>query len=336
MPEVPAQEFTLKLSYSAKSSEGVRLKAGPGPSPRLARMLAGYVQGETELVEPLPVEFGRRRRISSACPTRRSGSQYHHKRPPVTRHALVVLESVDAIDLAFETFVCGLLDGETDTAGYPEYNAIVGGVASHWDEITGDMIVRAVVGWGGKGVRGDTDRNAARILAGLFSNIAGDHHALGSRLVERPVACAGRGRPGVRPLRFRLRARAGLLLPEVRHADAARLAAAGETCRPTTTSARTAATRWRSFTPSTATARCLPLVRRADEEGVRRARRSTSRAAAGRARNGPGEAFESRTKDPGSSAASDAGPSSGGSSGGSTGEASGGTPGADSAAKDAD
>ncbi len=36
--------------------------------------------------------------------------------------------------------------------------AIVGGVASHWDESTGDMIVRGIVGWGGKGVRGDTDR----------------------------------------------------------------------------------------------------------------------------------------------------------------------------------
>ena len=78
----------------------------------------------------------------------------HHIHSPVTRHALVVLESIDAIDLAFDTFVCTLLDGEVDTSGYPEYSAIVGGVASHWDEATGDMIVRAVVGWGGKGVRG--------------------------------------------------------------------------------------------------------------------------------------------------------------------------------------
>ena len=82
----------------------------------------------------------------------------------MTRHALVVLESIDAIDLAFDTFVCALLDGEVDTSGYPEYNAVVGGVASHWDEATGDMIVRAVVGWGGKGVRGDTDRIGSRLL----------------------------------------------------------------------------------------------------------------------------------------------------------------------------
>ena len=70
----------------------------------------------------------------------------HHDLSPVTRHALVVLETLDAIDLAFDTFACALLDGEIDTSGYPLYNAIVGGVASHWDEATGELIVRAVVG----------------------------------------------------------------------------------------------------------------------------------------------------------------------------------------------
>jgi len=36
----------------------VRLKAGPGLEQRLHSMLAGYVNGESELVEPLPVQFG--------------------------------------------------------------------------------------------------------------------------------------------------------------------------------------------------------------------------------------------------------------------------------------
>ena len=53
--EVSSQEFSLKLSYSAKSSEGVRLKAGQGMVARLPSMLDGYVKGESELVEPLPV-----------------------------------------------------------------------------------------------------------------------------------------------------------------------------------------------------------------------------------------------------------------------------------------
>jgi hypothetical protein len=184
---VSSHEFSLKLSYSAKSSEGVRLKTGPGLEARLHSMLAGYLQGESELVEPLPVALGQASPNIARLPGSAQWLQYNHKRSPVTRHALVVLESVDAIDPVFETLVCGLLSGETDTMGYPDYNAIVGGVVSHFDEVTGDLIVRAVVAWGGKGVRGDTDRNAAGILAGLFNNVAGDTHAIGTVALDRPV-----------------------------------------------------------------------------------------------------------------------------------------------------
>ncbi len=191
--EVSSHEFSLKLSYSAKSSEGVRLKAGPGLEARLHSMLAGYLQGESELVEPLPVALGQASPYIARLPGSAQWLQYNHKRSPVTRHALVVLESVDAIDPVFETLVCGLLSGETDTLGYPEYNAIVGGVVSHFDEVTGDLVVRAVVGWGGKGVRGDTDRNAAGILAGLFNNVAGDTHAIGTVALDRPVPSATPG-----------------------------------------------------------------------------------------------------------------------------------------------
>jgi hypothetical protein len=186
--EITAQDYGLKLSYSAKSSEAVRVKTTPGAVARLARMLDGYCQSDSELVEPYPVELGQATPFIARMPGAAAWLTYHRKRLPVTRHALVVLEAVDAIDLAFDTFVCGLLDGNLDTSGYPEYNAIVGGVASHWDETTGDMIVRSVVGWGGKGVRGDTDRTAARILSGIFTNIRADAHAIGVVSVERPVA----------------------------------------------------------------------------------------------------------------------------------------------------
>ncbi len=191
--EVNSHEFSLKLSYNAKSSEGVRLKAGPGLVQRLHSMLVGNLQGESELIEPLPVALGQASPNIARMPGSAQWLQYHHKRSPVTRHSLVVLESVDAIDLVYETLVCGLLSGETDTLGYPEYNAIVGGVVSHFDEVTGDLIVRAVVGWGGKGVRGDTDRNAAGILAGLFNNIAGDSHAIGTVTLDRPAPTPGPG-----------------------------------------------------------------------------------------------------------------------------------------------
>jgi len=48
---------------------------------------------------------------------------------PIGRHALYVLELTDALDMTVDTFLCGLLHGETDTSGYPAYNAIVGGLA---------------------------------------------------------------------------------------------------------------------------------------------------------------------------------------------------------------
>ncbi len=194
MPEeVVAQDHLLKLYYAGKSSEGVRMKAGPAATRELPGMLAGLARSEIEIVEPLAIEY------SEATPTIATPSEAmqwlnaHHARSPITRHALVVLESIDAVDLAFDTFVCALLEGEVDTSGYPEYNAVIGGVAAHWDEATGDMICRAVVGWGGKGVRGDTDRQGAKVLGGLLNNILASQYAMGLTNIERPVPAAGRG-----------------------------------------------------------------------------------------------------------------------------------------------
>ena len=194
MPEeVVAQEHQLKLYYAGKTSEGVRMKTGPNATAELPSMLVGLAKTEIEVVDPLPIEF------SQATPTIVRPSEAmqwlnaHHIHSPITRHALVVLESIDAVDLAFDTFVCSLLDGEVDTSGYPEYNAVVGGVAAHWDEATGDMICRAVVGWGGRGVRGDTDRIGAKLLAGILTNILANQHAMGLTAVERPMPAAGRG-----------------------------------------------------------------------------------------------------------------------------------------------
>jgi hypothetical protein len=194
MPEeVVAQDFQLKLYYAGKTSEGVRMRTGPNAMIELPSMLVGLAKAEIEVVEPLPIEF------SQATPTIARPSEAmqwlnaHHIHSPVTRHALVVLESIDAVDLAFDTFVCSLLDGEIDTSGYPEYNAVVGGVAAHWDEATGDMICRAVVGWGGRGVRGDTDRIGSKLLAGILTNILANQYAMGLTAVERPMPAAGRG-----------------------------------------------------------------------------------------------------------------------------------------------
>jgi hypothetical protein len=194
MPEeVVAQDFQLKLYYAGKTSEGVRMRTGKNPMDDLPSMLVGLAKSEIEVVDPLPIEF------SQATPTISRPSEAmqwlnaHHVNSPITRHALVVLESIDAIDLAFDTFVVALLDGEVDTSGYPEYNAILGGVAAHWDEATGDMICRAVVGWGGRGVRGDTDRIGTKLLASILSQILANQYAMGLTAVERPMPAAGRG-----------------------------------------------------------------------------------------------------------------------------------------------
>ena len=194
MPEeVVAQEHQLRLNYAGKTSEGVRIKSGAAALSDLPAMLEGIAQSEIEVIDPLPIEF------SQASPTISRPSEAmqwlnaHHALSPIGRHALVVLETIDAVDLAFDTFVCGLLDGEIDTTGYPQYNAIVGGVAAHWDEITGDMVVRGVVGWGGRGVRGDSDRIGSRLLTSILSNILASKYSLGLTSVQRPAVASGHG-----------------------------------------------------------------------------------------------------------------------------------------------
>jgi hypothetical protein len=191
--EIVAQEHQLRLYYAGKTSEGVRMRSGANILAELPGMLAGLARSEIEVVEPLPIEF------SQAMPTIVRPSEAmqwlnaHHGHSPITRHGLFVLETIDAVDLAFDTVVLALLDGELDTSGYPDYSAVVGGVASHWDEATGDMIVRSVVGWGGRGVRGDTDRIGQRLLGGLLTNVLASSNSLGVTAVERPMPAAGRG-----------------------------------------------------------------------------------------------------------------------------------------------
>lgn len=191
--EAVAQEYQLRLTFGGRSSEGVRVQGDPAVAAELSGMLAGVAKGPVELVEPLPPDLGQAMPQIARLPEAAQWITAHAHLSPVTRHALHVLESLDAVDLAFDTFACALLDGETDTAGYPAYNAIVGGVASHWDEASGDMIVRAVVGWGGRGARGDTDRTAQRLLSAILANVLANRHAIGLTAVDRPVPAAGRG-----------------------------------------------------------------------------------------------------------------------------------------------
>lgn len=194
LPEdVEAEEHEIKLTYRAKTSQGVRMAPEPGVMADLPGMLVGIAKSEVEVVDPLAMEF---QGASPWIAKPHEALQWinaNHDHSPIVRHGLVVLESSDAVDPAFETVAMALLSGELDTSGFPDFDAIVGGVASHWDEVNGDMIVRAVVGWGGRGVRGDTDRVAQKLLATLLSNVLASQHAVGLTPVERPVPSAGSG-----------------------------------------------------------------------------------------------------------------------------------------------
>jgi hypothetical protein len=185
--ETVAQDHQLRLNYGAKTSVGVRLQGGPHILAALPRMLEGLATTDIEVVEP------RVTTLATASPNivhSQEATEWlraHGAASPITRHALFVLESLDAIDPAYDTFACALLDGDLDTSGYPEYAAIVGGVAAHWDEATGDLIVRAVVGWGGRGARGDTDRISSRLLGQLLANIMHSGDSLGLTGIDRPT-----------------------------------------------------------------------------------------------------------------------------------------------------
>lgn len=186
--EAVAQEHQLRLTFAGKSSEGVRMKGGPEAMAALPSMLGDLAQTPVEVVEALDPGMGQASPSIARAGEASQWLQAHAGRSPVTRHALYVLESLDALDPAFDTLACALLDGELDGSGYPDYAAIVGGVAAHWDESTGDLIVRGLVGWGGRGSRGDTDRTANRLLVSILGGILEVSGSLGVTALDRPGA----------------------------------------------------------------------------------------------------------------------------------------------------
>jgi len=169
--QVIGRQYSLALTYLARSSDAIRLAPGPDVLKSLPRIVEPLADEGVEVVAPLPIE------LASAAPhierlddleqwivARRNAN-------PVTRHALFVLEQTEAVDMTIDTLICGLLVGEIDTTGYPTFDAISGGLASHFDDLTGELVVRAVVGWGGRGQRGDTERNAQRVLSNLYQQV---------------------------------------------------------------------------------------------------------------------------------------------------------------------
>lgn len=175
-------DHMASVQYRAKSGTGVRLSGRPDPAELLPAMLDGIAMGDVEVVEPRAVEF------SDAVPAlerphdAKQWLEAHEGHGPIARHAVLVLESVGAADLAIDAVACALLHGDLDMNGYPEEDAVVGGYASRWDEEHGDLIVRPVVAWGGRGLRGDTERHAHHLVVRLHQ-----------RLVAQAADAAGGG-----------------------------------------------------------------------------------------------------------------------------------------------
>ncbi len=190
--EITAQEYSLRLSFVARSSDGLRLPADPRVASAIPGIVEPLSQTPVEVVAPLPLEYAD---ASPALERFNEVQQWVLARRdvgPIARHGLYVLEMTDALDMTVDTFYCGLLHGDTDTSGYPEYNAIVGGLASHWDELSGELIVRAVLGWGGKGLRGDTDRIGQRLLSSLYQQVLASGYSLGEAEQARLPSIGGR------------------------------------------------------------------------------------------------------------------------------------------------
>ncbi len=189
--EIPAQDYSIRLAYAGKAGAGVRITAGTVAPPDLVKMIGEFAKGEIDVIPPRAQEYSHAVPSLSRPTEAAAWIEAHESLSPVARHAVFVLESIGALDPTVDTLVCGLLDGETDTTGCPDYAAIVGGIASHWDEATGDLVVRPIVGWGGTGVRGDSDRTGTRLLAEINKNIRSNQNALDIVVPSLPMIPSG-------------------------------------------------------------------------------------------------------------------------------------------------
>jgi hypothetical protein len=185
--EITAQEYSLKLAFLARSSDGLRLPADPRMKTMLPSVVEPLAEGPVEVIEPVSHELAEAAPTIERIPELQQWIQARSALSPIALHALYVLESTDSVDMTVDSLAIALLHGETDTSGYPDYAAIVGGLASHWDELSGDLIVRAIVGWGGKGQRGDTERTARRLLSSLYQQVRATGHSLGAAVATRPT-----------------------------------------------------------------------------------------------------------------------------------------------------
>lgn len=176
--EAPGQQYAIKIHLMGRSSDSVRMR-GPNAFHALNPIVDRLSNSRVEVLEPLPTDYRNAAPRIEHVEELDSWMRARSDAGPIARHALYVLETLDALDMTVDTFVCGLLYGATEASGYPDYQAIVGGVASRWDEITGELMARAVVGWGGKGVRGDSNRQAEALVNAIYAELVASGSPMG-------------------------------------------------------------------------------------------------------------------------------------------------------------
>lgn len=189
--QLQLEDQSLRLQYRALSSHGVRMPSEHDIPVRLPSLLEGHNLSAVDVIEPLPIEFQNASPSIIRPETALQWINAHYGRSPLARHALFVLESLDALDLAYETFAVALLHGDLDGEGFPRFDAVFGGPVSYWDETSGELIVRIVLGWGGEGARGDTQKIAQRLHSRILANLLASQGATELGRVERKVAVAG-------------------------------------------------------------------------------------------------------------------------------------------------
>ena len=187
---------------------------------RLPALLGGFATSPVELIEPLPIDF------EDAAPSLvrpEAALQWinaHHGRSPLGRHALYIFETARRGRPGLRDVRRRAAHGESMARVSRASTRSFGGPGQLLGRGKGDLVVRMLLGWGGEGVRGDTQRIAQRLMARLMGNLLASHDATELGRVDEPVRRRRRAARAVPALRFPGDRSALAVLPQVRHATA--------------------------------------------------------------------------------------------------------------------
>ncbi|MEK6253031.1 MAG: hypothetical protein AABM43_14115, partial [Actinomycetota bacterium] len=94
--EITAQEYSLKLAFLARSSDGLRLPADPSMKAMLPAVVEPLALGPVELLEPVSNELAEAAPNIERLTELQQWVAARSTVSPIALHALYVLESTDA------------------------------------------------------------------------------------------------------------------------------------------------------------------------------------------------------------------------------------------------